>query len=96
LSLLELPARKERSTFNLKPQFIADLAWSPDSDFIAVLEERERWGVNPFALLAAFAGHPIPHSRFLVIVLDPKGTVLASHPIPGSYKYASGGLVWAK
>jgi hypothetical protein len=95
-SLLELPARKELSTFNLKPQFIADLAWSPGSGFIAVLEERERWGVNPLALLAAFSGHPIPHSRFLVVVLDTKGSVLASYPIPGSYKYASGGLVWAR
>jgi hypothetical protein len=39
---------------------VETLAWSPDGRYIAVLGMENRWmDINPFALLAAVAGHPI-------------------------------------
>nr|NIP52609.1 hypothetical protein [Phycisphaerae bacterium]NIR62793.1 hypothetical protein [candidate division Zixibacteria bacterium]NIW43736.1 hypothetical protein [Gammaproteobacteria bacterium]NIU12956.1 hypothetical protein [candidate division Zixibacteria bacterium]NIV05020.1 hypothetical protein [candidate division Zixibacteria bacterium] len=38
------------------------LAWSPDSHSLALVTKKTRMGIGPLELLAAFAGHAVPHN----------------------------------
>jgi hypothetical protein len=39
------------------------VAWEPQSRAVVVLSHSETYGLNPLALVAATAGHPIPYAN---------------------------------
>ncbi|OGQ35611.1 MAG: hypothetical protein A3G39_01855 [Deltaproteobacteria bacterium RIFCSPLOWO2_12_FULL_43_16] len=50
--------------------WIEDIAWIPDSKTLAVICKSERTGLWPWELLAAIAGHPIPHNSFYLELIQ--------------------------
>lgn len=56
--------------FPRKGWAIRGVIWSPDSKFIAVLQERERRDLSPLGLLALISGHPVPLETFKITLLS--------------------------
>jgi len=60
------------------------VAWDPLSRAVVVLSHSERYGLNPLALLAATAGHPIPYANLTLSVVEPNGATRCTiHPARG-------------
>lgn len=76
-------------------RFIDDLAWRPDSPTLLILQGTERIGLWPWELLAAAAGHPIPHNNVYFARLDVPTGVLseAQAPLLRNITYAYGWLL---
>lgn len=51
---------------------VRGMAWSPNSDALAVLKESERMGYGPIELLEALSGHPVRYSTigFVAVAVD--------------------------
>lgn len=73
---------------------VADIAWNPSSEYIAVLTYTSRIGLWPWELLPAAAGHPISHDTFYLSIYDLKGTRLSLHKIITNVVNGRGSLVW--
>lgn len=74
--------------------FIASLAWSPDSRYLAVLAVRERIGKSPLALLAALAGHPVQHQAFRAEIYTRDGQLVATTPYVRGFTGALARVCW--
>ena len=75
-------------------RFIDDLAWQSGSPSLFVLQRTERTGLWPWELLAAVAGHPIPHNSLYLARLDVPTAILseAQTPLLRNVTYAYGWL----
>jgi hypothetical protein len=73
---------------------VADIAWNPSSEYIAVLTYTSRIGLWPWELLTAAMGHPIPYNTFYLSIYDTKGKKLLTHKVIGDVVYGRGSLVW--
>jgi hypothetical protein len=73
---------------------VADIAWNPSSDHIAVLTSKSRIGLWPWELLAAAAGHPISHNTFFLSIYDMTGKELLNQKVVSNVVNGRGSLVW--
>jgi hypothetical protein len=74
-----------------KSRSISDLAWERDSQSVVVVEASERFSVSPLGILAAIAGHPIPHSAFYSarLTVSSEKFVEAELPLVGDIRYGN-------
>jgi len=79
-------------------KYVSDLAWSPDSKYVALLAYTGRIGVWPWDLLALMAGHPSFVSCFYLEVYDLSGNLILYKKLNDSFKefsgHSRGRLVW--
>jgi hypothetical protein len=79
-------------------KYVSDLAWSPDSKYVALLAYTGRIGLLPWDLLALMAGHPSFVSWFYLEVYDLSGNLIDDKKVNGSFKeysgHSQGRLVW--
>jgi hypothetical protein len=77
---------------------VADIAWNPSSEYIAVLTYKSRIGLWPWELLPAAAGHPISHNTFFLSIYDMTGKELLTQKIISNVvnerRESVGSLVW--
>lgn len=79
-------------------KYVSDIAWSPDSKYVALLTYTGRIGLLPWDLLALMSGHPSFVSWFYLEVYDLSGNIIYDRTINGSFKefsgHSKGRLVW--
>lgn len=79
-------------------KYVSDIAWSPDSKYVALLTYTGRIGLLPWDLLALMAGHPSFVSWFYLEVYDLSGNLIDYKKLNGSFKefsgHSKGRLVW--
>jgi hypothetical protein len=72
------------------------VAWDPLSQAVVVLSHSETYGLNPLALLAATAGHPVPYANLTLRIVEPNGaTQCTIHPARG-LAFGRGYVRWDK
>ncbi len=71
-------------------KYIADIAWSPDSKYVALLTYTGRIGLMAWDLLALLTGHPTYVSWFNLEVYDLTGNLILYKKVNGSFKEYSG------
>jgi hypothetical protein len=76
---------------------IEGLAWSPNSQSIAVLNHAEHYGKSPLAMLEGLSGHPIPHNTEYIEIIDLNSIKLAEYLIRKNvFNSSSRILSWSK
>ena len=79
-------------------KYVSDIAWSPDSKYVALLAYTGRIGLLPWDLLALMSGHPSYVSWFYLEVYDLSGNSILYKKVNGSFKefsgHSRGRLVW--
>jgi WD40 repeat protein len=75
-------------------RYIASLAWSPDSTFVAMLRISFRSGKMPMEILSSMAGHPINYSTYYLEIVDLTGKVIASSKLVSDLRLSSDEIVW--
>lgn len=50
--------------------FVLDVAWSPSSRYLVIVETEERYSKSPLALLSGMAGHPLPLETLYLVTID--------------------------
>jgi hypothetical protein len=73
---------------------VEDLTWARSSDKLVVLEKPSRWGFWPWEILAASAGHPIPHDTLSLEWFDRSGALSGSAVVARDLRYGRGRLRW--
>lgn len=94
LVILDVFSEKALLKKNLGVKYIADIAWSPDYSHIGIISFKSRFGVSPWELLLAVAGHPVYHNSFCVEIYDTKGNMVEIKALEGSYIWGSARIVW--
>ncbi len=78
--------------------YVADIAWSSDSNYVALLTYTGRYGLSPVDLIALIIGHPTFVSTFYVEVYDLSGNLIYYKNLKGNFKefkgHSKGRLVW--
>ena len=79
-------------------KYITDIAWSPDSKYVALLSYTGRIGLLPWDLLVLLIGHPTYVSWFNLEIYDLSGNLILYQKVNGSFKeysgHSRGRLVW--
>ena len=66
---------------------IAAFAWSPDSEWVAVLNESEHFRKDPLGIFAALSGHPIPHSTVFLTLVNVRTHSVAEYVVRKNVLY---------
>ena len=79
-------------------KYVSDIAWSPDSKYVALLSYTGRIGLLPWDLLVLLSGHPPYVSWFNLEIYDLSGNLILYKKLNGSFKefsgHSRGRLVW--
>jgi hypothetical protein len=79
-------------------KYVSDIAWSPDSKYVALLTYTGRIGLLPWDLLVLLSGHPPYVSWFNLEIYDLSGNRILYKKLNGSFKefsgHSRGRLVW--
>jgi len=76
-------------------RYVADIAWNPLSDHIAVLTCTVRMGYSPWEIVAAICGHPVWYRTFYLSIYDITGRELISQKVMGNFADGGGSLIWS-
>lgn len=63
------------------------IAWSPDSQWVALLHHSERYGKDPLSLFVGLSGHPIPHSSVFLLLFNVCTGVATEYLVEKDVKY---------
>jgi hypothetical protein len=74
---------------------VSDIAWAPESTYVALLTWKGRTGLLPWELLFALSGHPTVYSTFYLEVYDMGGDTLYTDKVKSNFKNSSGYIVWS-
>lgn len=96
ISVLDLAARKVVITtdFSQIGQYVADLAWSPASDRLAIVTASERTGTSPTDAIGAAIGHPVGYCDFWLRVTDKTGRTILSLPLTSNLRAGFARVSW--
>lgn len=70
-----------------KEVWIEDFVWSPDSRYLVIIEERERWSKSIVGILGIMSGHPIPLVSYTISVLNVSSGEIKKLPLAKDIKY---------
>ena len=73
---------------------IEDVAWSPDSSMVLVLEESSRRSLSITGILRILMAHPSQVSTYSLSVYDRKGTLLVSTKVASGFVDGAGRVSW--
>ena len=79
-----------------KERGIRGFAWSPNSHSVAILNVSSYYGKNPLELIAAFSGHPVPHDKVLLDIVDVRTGVATEYLIRNNVIFFYEDLNWSK
>jgi dipeptidyl aminopeptidase/acylaminoacyl peptidase len=71
---------------------IEDFVWSPDSKYLLIIEEQERWSKSIKGLLLSITGHPIPLETFTLSILNISTGEIKRIPIAEDIKHGSASI----
>lgn len=73
---------------------VSDIAWAPESTYVALLTCKGRTGLLPWELLFALSGHPNVYNTFYLEIYDMGGNTLYTGKVKSNFKNSSGYIVW--
>jgi len=85
---------------DLSKRSILDIAWEPNSQYIAVLSQIFSYSYNPFALLITLGGHPVGYRTYYLDLYDIDGNRIYQSKDEDIGKFSagrgsgSGAIVW--
>jgi hypothetical protein len=75
-------------------RYVDGLAWSSNSNFVAILKHSSRVGYSPLDFLAQLLGHGVLYSTYYVEVVNLAAETVAQTKLTSEVRGSWGWLVW--
>lgn len=93
LAVIDAKSAVPLSQRSLEDRYVTDMTWSPDGLSLAVVSTSERFGLLPWELLAAVAGHPVPYNTIYVDIIRVRDGDTRSFKL-ATVTYGTGRILW--